>query len=124
MKIDSTCRLENFRRFLIISTCSDFISDSYNNDPYIFPERNFPGTIIVEAKDKETLSINEEIRFVRVEEVDRIIYTSKSKNTKLRWKTLKKDLGKVIGEASLNSLVNLVSTNVIPAKNAVTHLPG
>lgn len=82
-------------------------------DSRIFPERDEPGLMLIEAKDKETLESLEEIRFVRVEDVDRILYTSKSGRTKLIWRRLKEDLGKVVGEASLNSIVNLVTTKVL-----------
>ncbi len=82
-------------------------------DPQVFPERREPGLILVEAKDKESLLTIDEIRFVKVDEVDRIIYNSKSGRTRLEWKRLRGDKGKVVGDASLNSLVNLSTTKVL-----------
>lgn len=82
-------------------------------DSRIFPERDEPGLMLIEAKDKETLESLGDIRFVRVEDVDRIIYTSKSGRTRLAWRRLKGDIGRVVGEASLNSIVNLVTTKVL-----------
>ena len=113
MKVDATCTLESFRRFLILSTCRDVMPSEMAKDPNIFPEREGPGLISIEAKDKETLENMRDMRFVNVKDVDRIVYTSKSGRTRLVWMRLRGDLGKVSGEASLNSIVNLVTTKVL-----------
>ena len=42
-----------------------------------------------------------------------IIYNSKTGNTNLKWRQIRHNSGKVIGEASSNSLVNLVQSGVI-----------
>ena len=42
-----------------------------------------------------------------------IIYSSKSGNTSLKWRQIRKNNGKVSGEASSNSLVNLAEGGVI-----------
>ncbi|MEM2995946.1 MAG: hypothetical protein QXK52_00360 [Candidatus Bathyarchaeia archaeon] len=111
--MDATCTLESFRRFLILSTCRDVMPSRMAKDPNVFPEREGPGLISIEAKDKETLENMGDIRFVNVEDVDRIVYTSKSGRTKLVWRRLRGDVGKISGEASLNSIVNLVTTKVL-----------
>ena len=67
----------------------------------------------VEAEDKETVHVQGDISFVRVSNVLGIIYNSKSGRTKLKWRSMKGDLGKVSGEASPNSLVNLYTARVL-----------
>ena len=113
MRVETSCRLKNFRQFIIVSICSDFIPASFEDDVTIFPERHDLGKVIIEAKEKETIMMKEEVTFVKVAEVDRVIYNSKSGSTQLIWTIVKKDMGKVRGEASLNSLVNLVTAKVI-----------
>lgn len=114
VRIEITTPLENFRRFLIISTCKSFIPLSYLKDPEVFPERNSePGSIYIEAMDKVTLKVIRDITFVNARGVLGIIYTSKSGNTKLKWRQIYKRLGKVNGEASGNALVNLVEAGII-----------
>lgn len=88
--------------------------ESYQRDPEVFPERNVePGTIYVEAADKVTLKSMGEVTFVNARDVLGIIYSSKSGNTRLKWRQIKKRLGKVTGEASGNALVNLVEAGII-----------
>ena len=88
--------------------------ESYQKDPEVFPERNVePGTIYVEAADKVTLKSMGEVTFVNARDVLGIIYSSKSGNTRLKWRQIKKRLGKVTGEASGNALVNLVEAGII-----------
>ena len=54
--IDTQCSLESFRRFIIESTCSSYIPESYASDYEIFAERDADlGSIYVEAADKQTL---------------------------------------------------------------------
>ncbi len=114
IKIETTATLESFRRFLIISTCKSFMPESYQRDPEVFPEREKePGSIYIEAVDKVTLKKMGEITFVNARDVLGIIYSSKSGNTKLKWRQVRKRLGKVTGIASGNALVNLVEAGII-----------
>ena len=99
---------------MIFSTCRSFMPESYLEDPEVFPEREqAPGTIYLEAADKVTLKKIREIIFVNAKDILGIIYSSKSGNTKLKWRQIRRGMGKVTGEASVNSLVNLVEAGVI-----------
>lgn len=112
--IEATATLESFRRFVIVSTCRSFMPESYLSDPEVFPEREqVPGSIYVEAADKVTLKKVREMTFVNAKDVLGIIYASKSGNTKLKWRQIRRRMGKVTGEASTNALVNLVESGVI-----------
>jgi len=112
--IDAPSSLESFRRFVIASTCSSFVPTSYLEDFEVFPERNEDvGSIYVEAADKVTLKKIREITFVNARDVLGIIYNSKSGNTSLKWRQIRRNNGKVKGEASQNSLVNLAEGGVI-----------
>jgi hypothetical protein len=114
VKIDASSSLESFRRFVVASTCSSFIPNSYHEDFEVFPERNEEsGSIYVEAADKVTIKKIREITFVNARDVLGIIYNSKSGNTSLKWRQIRKQNGKVTGEASSNSLVNLAEGGVI-----------
>ena len=114
VKIDAPSSLESFRRFIVASTCSSFIPTSYLEDFEVFPERNEEsGSIYVEAADKVTLKKIREITFVNARDVLGIIYNSKSGNTSLKWRQIRRRNGKVTGEASPNSLVNLAEGGVI-----------
>ncbi len=114
VKIDASSSLESFRRFIVASTCSSFIPNSYHEDFEVFPERNEEsGSIYVEAADKVTIKKIREITFVNARDVLGIIYNSKSGNTSLKWRQIRKQNGKVTGEASSNSLVNLTEGGVI-----------
>lgn len=112
--IEATATLESFRRFVVFSTCRSFMPESYLGDPEVFPEREqSPGAIYVEAADKVTLKKVREITFVNAKDVLGIIYSSKSGNTKLKWRQIRRRMGKVTGEASVNALVNLVEAGVL-----------
>ncbi|MGQ0606027.1 MAG: hypothetical protein ACT4OD_03605 [Candidatus Nitrosotenuis sp.] len=112
--IDASASLESFRRFVIASTCSSYMPRSYLEDPEVFPEREESlGSIYVEAADKVTLKKIRDITFVNARDVLGIIYNSKSGNTSLKWRQLRRRGGKVTGEASSNSLVNLAEGGVI-----------
>ena len=112
--IDAPSTVENFRRFVIASTCSSFAPRSYLEDPEVFPERDEDkGSIYVEAADKVTLKKIRDITFVNARDVLGIIYSSKSGNTNLKWRQIRRNTGKVKGEASSNSLVNLAEGGVI-----------
>lgn len=109
--------LERFRRFMIFNTCRSFIPPSYLNDPSVFPERDHSqGLIHVEAVSKIELATIRNIRFMRVAEVLGVIYRSKSGNTDLVWRQIKGVIGKVVGEASPNSIVNMIEAGVLSRK--------
>ena len=112
--IDATTSLDSFRRFVMASTCSSFAPKSYLEDSEVFPEREESlGSIYVEAADKVTLKKIRDITFVNARDVLGIIYNSKSGNTSLKWRQIRRNSGKVSGEASSNSLVNLAEVGVI-----------
>lgn len=112
--IETTASLENFRKFIIVSTCRSFIPESYLRDYEVFPEREEgPGAIYIEVADKVTLKKIREMTFVNAKEILGIIYSSKSGNTQLKWRQTRKKSGKVQGDASANALVNLVESGVL-----------
>ena len=114
VEIDVTCHLEAFRRFLINSTCRSFIPESYLRDSEVFPEKeDDPGSIYIEAADKVTLKKIRDISFINVRDILGIIYTSKSGNSKLKWRQMRGPVGRLTGEASTNSLVNLSMARII-----------
>lgn len=112
--IETTASLESFRKFIIVSTCRSFIPENYFRDYEVFPEREEgPGSIYIEAADKVTLKKIREMTFVNAKEILGIIYSSKSGNTQLKWRQIRKKSGKVQGNASANALVNLVESGVL-----------
>jgi hypothetical protein len=114
VEIDLTCHLEGFRRFLINSTCRSFIPESYLRDSEVFPEKEVdPGSIYIEAADKVTLKKIRDITFINAQDILGIIYTSKSGTTKLKWRQARGPLGRLTGDASSNSLVNLSMARII-----------
>lgn len=114
MEIDVLCDVSNFRRFMILSTCQSFIPKNLDNDLSIFPERSSKeGTMYVEAEDKQTIQTIGDIIFVRTSEILGIIYNSKSGKTRLKWRNIKGPLGKLTGEASNNTLVNLYASGAL-----------
>lgn len=114
VEIETPCTMESFRKFVILSTCSSFIPRSYFEDYEVFPEREENlGSIYVEAVDKVTLKKIREITFVNARDVLGIIYSSKSGNTHLKWRQIRRHSGKVTGEASSNTLVNLAEGGVL-----------
>ena len=114
VKIDSSASLENFRKFVNTSTCSSFAPQSYLEDSEVFPERDESlGSIYVEAADKVTLKKIRDITFVNARDVLGIIYNSKSGNTSLKWRQIGRHNGKITGDASSNSLVNLAEAGVL-----------
>jgi|TARA_B100001013_G_scaffold11978_3_gene7115 hypothetical protein len=117
--IDTTTALENFRRFLINSTCASYIPESYLYDPEVFPEKDGDtGSIYIEAADKVTLKKERDITFINVRDVLGIIYKSKSGNTNIKWRQIRGRGGKITGESSTNSLVNLITARVIDQEYA------
>ncbi len=114
VELDLTCNLEGFRRFLINSTCRSFIPESYLRDPEVFPEKEGDqGSIYVEAVDKVDLKKIRDITFINARDVLGIIYTSKTGNTRLKWRQLRGRIGRMNGTASGNSLVNLSMARII-----------
>src|SRR5438094_1672052 len=113
-KLETACSLEPFRLFMITSTCRSFIPSDYQLDMSVFPERSRDlGTMYVEAEDKETLGRVNEISFVRVNYVLGIIYNSKSGHTQLKWRHIRGDQGRLSGEASTNTMVNLYEAGAL-----------
>ena len=85
-----------------------------NDHTEVFPEKDGEtGSIYIEAADKVTLKKERDITFINVRDVLGIIYQSKSGSTKLKWRQIRGRGGKVTGEASTNSLVNLITAKVI-----------
>ena len=112
--IDTPASVESFRRFIISSTCKSYAPRSYLEDFEVFAEREESlGSIYVEAADKVTLKKIRDITFVNARDILGIIYNSKSGNTSLKWRQLRKNNGKVTGEASANSLTNLAESGVL-----------
>ena len=120
VNVDTTSALESFRRFLINSTCASYIPESYLYDPEVFPEKDGEtGSIYIEAADKVTLKKERDITFINVRDVLGIIYKTNSGSTNLKWRQIRGRGGKVTGEASTNSLVNLITAKVIDQDYAV-----
>jgi hypothetical protein len=91
-----------------------------DEDDTVYPERSSDkGTMYVEAEDKETTGQMREIRFTRVSNVLGIIYNSKSGRTQLKWRHLKGRIGRLSGEASANTLVNLFASRALPESYAI-----
>ena len=112
--ISTPASLESFRRFIISSTCKSYAPRSYLEDSEVFPEREDNlGAIYVEAADKVTLKKIRDITFMNAKDVLGIIYNSKSGNTSLKWRQIRRMEGKVTGEASPNSLTNLAESGVL-----------
>ncbi|MEM2871975.1 MAG: hypothetical protein QXS50_06530 [Candidatus Caldarchaeum sp.] len=114
MSIDEKVHLEKFRQFIILNTCGSYIPATYLHDTTVFPERESSlGTIYVEAVSKIPLKEMRDVRFVKAVDVLGVIYRSKSGNTDLKWRQLKGSFGRLTGEASPNSLVNLIESGII-----------
>jgi len=112
--IDTPASVESFRRFINSSTCRSFAPRSYLEDSEVFAEREDNlGAIYVEAADKVTLKKLRDMTFVNARDILGVIYNSKSGNTSLKWRQLKRNNGKVTGEASTNSLTNLAESGVL-----------
>ena len=112
--ISTPATLESFRRFIISSTCKSYAPRNYLEDSEVFAEREDNlGAIYVEAADKVTLKKIRDIKFMNTRDVLGIIYNSKSGNTSLKWRQIRRMEGKVTGEASPNSLTNLAEAGVL-----------
>jgi hypothetical protein len=105
---------------MIMSTCQSYIPVGLDEDETIYPERSSEtGTMYIEAEDKETIHQIREIRFTRVSNVLGIIYNSKSGRTRLKWRHLKGRMGRLSGEASPNTLVNLFASRALAESYAI-----
>ena len=114
VSISTPATLESFRRFIISSTCKSYAPRNYLEDSEVFAEREDNlGAIYVEAADKVTLKKIRDIKFMNARDVLGIIYNSKSGNTSLKWRQIRRMEGKVTGEASPNSLTNLAEAGVL-----------
>ena len=112
--ISAPATLESFRRFIISSTCKSYAPRNYLGDSEVFAEREDNlGAIYVEAADKVTLKKIRDITFMNARDVLGIIYNSKSGNTSLKWRQIRRMEGKVTGEASPNSWTNLAESGVL-----------
>lgn len=111
--IDVSCNLENFRKFVVSSTCRSFAPQAYIDDNEIFPEREEGGVIYVEAADKVTLKRIRSITFVNAQDVLGIIYNSNSGSTSLKWRQTQSYSGRATGEISTNSLINLAESGIL-----------
>jgi len=112
--ISTPATLESFRRFIISSTCKSYAPRNYLGDAEVFAEREDKlGAIYVEAADKVTLKKIRDITFMNARDVLGVIYNSKSGNTSLKWRQIRRMEGKVTGEASANSLTNLAESGVL-----------
>ena len=112
--ISTPATLESFRRFIISSTCKSYAPRNYLEDSEVFAEREDNlGAIYVEAADKVTLKKIRDIKFMNARDVLGIIYNTKSGNTSLKWRQIRRMEGKVTGEASPNSLTNLAEAGVL-----------
>ena len=80
---------------------------------YLRRERIVRGAIYVEAADKVKLKKIRDITFVNAKDILGIIYNSQSGNTSLHWRQIRRNNGKVTGEASANSLTNLSESGVL-----------
>ena len=120
VQIEAPASLESFRKFVMFSTCRSYAPRSYLDDFEIFAEREEPnGEIYVEAADKVTLKKIRDVKFVNATDVLGIIYKSKSGNTDLKWRQLRRLNGKVTGEASSNSITNLTEAGVLTIEWAI-----
>jgi hypothetical protein len=112
-KIEVYCTLDEVKRFLIESTAKNKLPIKYLKDPKIlFERRQEQGKIYIEADDKKDVEQIQDIVVVEVSNVLGVSYESKSGRTKLIWRQIHKDLGKLTGIASGNTLVNLLESGI------------
>ena len=112
-KIEVYCTLEEMKRFLIESSAKTKFPRKYIRDSkYLFERRTDQGRIYIEADEKRDVEEIEDIVVVEVNNVLGIFYQSKSGRTKLTWRQIHKELGKLSGQASGNTLVNLLESGI------------
>ena len=112
--ISAPATLESFRRFIISSTCKSYAPRNYLEiQKYLQKEKIIWVQYTLKAADKVTLKKIRDITFMNARDVLGIIYNSKSGNTSLKWRQIRRMEGKVTGEASPNSLTNLAESGVL-----------
>jgi len=113
MKIEVYCTLEEMKRFLIESTCKNKFPRKYMHEiNYLFERRQDVGKVYIEAEYKKDIEKIEDIIIVETKNVLGISYRSRSGRTNLTWRQIYKDLGKLYGEASGNTIVNLLEAGI------------
>lgn len=113
MNIQLYCTLKEMKEFMVESTCRSFIPHKYLVDENIFPERRTKDSAIyVEAERKVDIEQMDDLTFVEVENVMGVIYNSKSGRSSLKWRQVYGELGKLSGEASTNTIVNLFAIGI------------
>jgi len=101
------------KRFLIESTCKNRLPKKYAENPnYLFERRQDIGRIYVEAEYKRDVETLEDLVIIEVKNVLGITYTSRSGRTQLTWRQIYKELGKLYGKASGNTIVNLLEAGI------------
>lgn len=99
--------------------------EDFLDDELVFPERAGEfGAVYVEAEDKVTISKVREIEFVKAENVAGVVYNSRSGMTRLRWERTSGNQGRVTGEATVRSIVNLVEAGIIKESDLGEGLKG
>lgn len=112
-RIEVYCTLDEMKRFLIESTAKNKLPHRYIAEPrYMFERRQEVGKIYIEADEKKDIEEIQDLVVVKVENVLGISYESKSGRTKLIWRQIHGDLGKLTGVASGNTLVNLLESGI------------
>ena len=112
-KIEVYCTLEEMKSFLIESTAKHKLPRKYMKNPEIlFERRQEQGRIYIEADEKEDIEKIQDLIIVKAINVLGIQYQSKSGRTNLIWRQIHKDLGKLTGLASGNTLVNLLESGI------------
>ncbi len=113
MQIEVYCTLEELKKFLVESTGKTKFPRKYMDNPNIlFERRNDVGKVYIEAESKKDLEQIEDIVVVEVNNVLGVEYISRSGRTRLKWRQLYKDFGKLFGEASPNTIVNLYEAGI------------
>ncbi len=113
VNIQLYCTLKEMKEFLVESTCRSFIPHKYLVDENIFPERRSRDSeIYIEAERKVEIDQMDDLTFVEIENVMGIIYNSKSGRSSLKWRQVYGELGKLSGEASTNTIVNLYTIGI------------
>ena len=82
------------------------------NSEILFERRQEQGRIYIEADEKEDIEKIQDLTIVKAVNVLGIQYQSKSGRTNLIWRQIHKDLGKLTGLASGNTLVNLLESGI------------
>ena len=112
-KIEVYCTLDEMKRFLIESTAKNKLPRKYmQGSEILFERRQEQGKIYIEADEKDDIEEIQDLIIVKATNVLGIQYQSKSGRTNLIWRQIHKDLGKLTGLASGNTLVNLLESGI------------